>query len=398
MKLQERVILHCDANNFYASVESVYNKQLAGKPVAVSGNPKKRTGIILAKNEIAKKHGVSTGEAIWQAKLKCPDLVCVSPNFALYEKYSHSLRKIYSTYTDRIEAFGIDECWLDVSGSLRLFESGEKIAQEIRQRVKQELGITVSIGVSFCKLFAKLASDMKKPDAITIITKQDYKQKIYPLEISEIIGIGRRLKEHFNKLNINTLGDLAKADTSVLENKFGIIGVELKEKLNGFDFDEVKLTQDEIKSVGNGTTTIIDISSEEDVSKTVMFLCEKISSRLRKKQLLASAVGISIKTNTFKTFHHDKKFGYFTDQAKILHDEAMGLLKSFWTFGVEIRAIRVRSFNLKSANDLIQDSMFSKISKDDLGFSIDFLKNKYGQNIINVASSLKTNFISTDEE
>ncbi len=398
MKLQERVVLHCDANNFYASVEAVQSPNLKGKAVAVSGNPKKRTGIILAKNEIAKKFGVKTGEAIWQAKQKCPDLICVFPNFPLYESYSMKLRKIYSDYTDQIEPFGIDECWLDVTSSLRLFGSGEKIAHQIREQVKNELGITVSVGVSFCKLFAKLASDMKKPDAVTMIDRSNFKQKIYPLPITDIIGIGKRLEVRLHKLNIYNLGDLANADSEVLKRKFGIIGIELKEKLMGFDFDEVKKVSQPVKSVGNGTTTIIDIETEEEVSRTIMFLCEKVASRLRKKNLLASGVGISLKTAQFKTFHHDKKLEIYTNRSDVLFDECIKLLKSFWSFDTSLRSIRIRSFGLIDANSHIQDTIFNQTKKSGLGYGIDYLKNKYGESSIVIASTLSSNFISTDEK
>lgn len=398
MKLKERVILHVDANNFYASVESVNNPHLLNKPVAVSGNAEKRTGIILAKNQIAKQFGVCTGEAIWQAKQKCPDLVCVSPNFSLYENYSMKLRNIYSNYTDRVEPFGIDECWLDVTSSLRLFKSGEAIAQEIKERVKNELGITVSVGVSFCKLFAKLGSDMKKPDAITIINRQDFKAKIYPLPITDIIGIGKKFEERFHKMNVNCLGDITNINTEILNKKFGIVGVELKEKLMGFDYDEVKLNPDPIKSVGNGTTTIIDISSEEEVSKVIMFLCEKISSRLRKRSLMASSVGVCIKTSDFKKYSHDKKMDIYTCLAIDIHKEAMDLLKSFWNFNQSIRAIRVKTFNLIDSNSLVQDSFFSHFKKNDLAFGVDFIKNKYGNNTITFASNLNNKFLCIDDK
>ena len=199
MKLKERVILHCDANNFFASCECLDKPELLSQPVAVSGNPAKRTGIILAKNEIAKKAGVCTGEAIWQAKQKCPQLVCLPPHHEFYQTVSDRLKNIYLTYTDHVESFGIDECWLDVTDSQKLFGDGMQIAETIRKRVKSEIGITVSIGVSFCKIFAKLGSDMKKPDAITQISKQDYKKMTYNLPLTDVIGFGRRLSATLSK-------------------------------------------------------------------------------------------------------------------------------------------------------------------------------------------------------
>ena len=217
-------VLHCDLNNFYASVAVLLDPSLAGKPVAVCGDPKKRHGIVLAKSMPAKLKGVQTGEAIWQAQKKCPDLVLVAPQYDKYVYYSKKVREIYARYTDRIESFGIDECWLDVTGSTRLFGSPEKIAYEIKEAVKNEIGLTISVGVSFTKVFAKLGSDMKKPDAVTVISPENFKEKIWKLPASEMLYVGRRVAEKLALLNIHTIGELANADRSLLRAHFGIVG------------------------------------------------------------------------------------------------------------------------------------------------------------------------------
>jgi DNA polymerase-4 len=217
----ERVILHCDLNSFYASVECLYNPAIRNKPVAVCGRQDLRHGIVLTKNQVAKKFGIITGEAIWQAKQKCPQLVVVNPNYSLYLRFSKEAQELYSRYTDQIESFGIDECWLDVTGSIGLFGSGEMIATEIRERMKQELGITVSVGVSFNKIFAKLGSDLKKPDAVTIITKENYHQIVWPLPVEELLYVGRSTKRKLQNMAITTIGKLAAASPEALRKVLG---------------------------------------------------------------------------------------------------------------------------------------------------------------------------------
>ena len=232
--MKERTILHSDVNNFFASVETVSRPELKDKPVAVTGNPKKRTGIILAKNEIAKKYGVATGQAIWEAKVLCPDLVCLPPHYDLYEEISQKLASIYLEYTDFVEPLGLDECWLDVTDSIKyLGKNGKEIADELRHRIKEEFGITVSVGVSFSKLFAKLGSDMKKPDATTCIPKCKFKEMTYHLPLNVIVGIGRRFEKKFNKMNIKTIGEFVTLPDTFLKELMGKTGVELKADLLG---------------------------------------------------------------------------------------------------------------------------------------------------------------------
>lgn len=389
MNLKERVILHVDANNFFASVETLDKPHLKGKPVAVSGNPKKRTGIILAKNEIAKKAGVLTGEPIWQAQQKCSDLVFLPPHHSLYQEYSEKLIKIYKTYTDRVEPFGIDECWLDVSGSLRLFESGENIAELIRKRVKEELGLTVSIGVSFCKIFAKMGSDLKKPDAVTVISKKNFKNLIYPLPINVLLGVGKKIKFALNKMNIFTLGQLVETPSNLLKDKFGKIGIELKQKLEGYDLEPVALHVPLPKSVGNGTTTVVDIVSEEEINTTINFLSQKVAERLREQKLFACGVSIDIKTPDFKHLGKEKRLHSATNSGQVIAKNAFELLKTFWDFKLPVRAVRVKTFALIVEGEISQASMFFDEKKQNLGYGLDEIRHKYGEDALLLASTIK---------
>lgn len=388
--MKDRIILHCDANSFYASVECALNPELRDKPLAVSGNPEKRTGIILAKNEIAKKYNIKTGEAIWEAKEKCPSLVCVFPRHDVYEKFSKKLQAIYESYTPYVEAFGIDECWLDITETEHLFGGAMKVANEIRERVKAELGITVSIGVSFCKLFAKLGSDLKKPDAVTLLSRFSFKQLTYSLPISSIVGIGRRIELRLNKMNIFTLGDLAKVPEELLVSKFGIIGRQMSQKVRGYDDDEVKSLYEEAlpKSVGNGTTTIMDISSEQEVRAVIVYLLDQICSRMRAKNLCGSTISVSIKNCLLRSVHHSRSLGFFTNSVIDLREEVMSLIDSFWNYDEKIRALRICVSGLAKAN-FVQSSLFeySSNKKMRLNYTIDFLRNKYGKNIIKLADS-----------
>ena len=397
--MKERVIFHCDANSFFASVEIAQDESLKGKPVAVSGNPKTRTGIILTKNEIAKKFGVLTGETIWQAKIKCPNLICLSPHYKLYEEYSKKLRAIYEKYTDRVESFGIDECWLDVTDSLKFFGSKEFLANKIREEVKNTLGITISVGVSFGKLFAKLGSDLKKPDAVTVIYYDNFKKIIYPLPINAIIGIGNHLNKRFNKLGVTKLGDVINLPDVILKKKFGIIGLNLKQKLLGNDFEPVKKCDEYTapKSVGNGTTTIKDIYSREEIKAVVCALCDEVSTRLRDKGFNALNVSITIKTADFKYFGDSSRLPFYTSYASDLVNAVMKMTDKFWKYNTAVRAIRVCTFNLSEASKT-QLCMFSnEIKNYALNTTIDEIRHKYGYSAIMPASTIKNSHLNLEK-
>ena len=253
-----RSILHCDMNNFYASVECMLDPALKKYPIAVCGSVEERHGIVLAKNYKAKAFDVKTGDAVWQAKQKCKDLVVVPPHYEEYIKYSKLARSVYERYTDQVEPYGMDECWLDISGTESLFGSPEKVANEIRETMKFELGLTISVGVSFNKIFAKLGSDMKKPDAVTVIPKDTFKEKIWGLPAADLLGVGRATQRVLDSYCIRTIGDLANTDPEFLRRRLGKNGVVLWNYANGNDLSLVakKDFVSPIKSVGHGITSI----------------------------------------------------------------------------------------------------------------------------------------------
>ena len=383
----ERTILHSDVNNFFASVECADKEELKNKPVAVTGNPEKRNGIILAKNEIAKKQGVKTGETIWQAKQKCPDLVCLPPHYDLYEKISLKLHELYLDYTDFVEPLGLDECWLDVTNSLNyLQKTGKEIADEIREIVKEEFNITVSVGVSFSKIFAKLGSDMKKPDATTVISKENFKQMTYNLPLNSIVGIGNRLERRFQNMNVVTIGDFVNLSQDIIRPIMGKTGIELQEKLSGRLIEEVPcyFNLSPPKSIGNGTTTVIDITKRSEVVKVVAFLCEKIAIRMIKRKFEARTITVTIKTTDFQKYRHSKTVMPMQSYEKIF-DNAMELLDSFWNYNKKIRAIRVRVSSLTNTDTYKQLSMFED-DKIKLTESLEQIKSKYGKDKIFIAS------------
>lgn len=357
--MKERVILHCDANNFFASVETILHPELKGKPIAVAGNVETRTGIVFAKNELAKKHGIKTGDKLFEAKIKCPDIVFVKPNHKLYEEISKKIQNIYLSYTDKIEPFGIDECWLDITETQHLFGGAENIAKEIRERVKQELSLTVSIGISFCKVFAKLGSDMKKPDAQTVISRENFKNIIYPLPLTEIIGIGKQLEKRFNKFNVFKLGDIVEIPDSIMKKKFGIIGLQIKNTLLGKDEEEIIKEPEIPKSIGNGTTTIKDMLSRDEIFKTVSLLAEEISARLQEKNLYASVISVTLKTTNFKYFHKEKSIRNSTCLKRQIIKESMNIIDSFWNYDEKVRMIRICTRKL-SKFFYEQNSLFEK--------------------------------------
>ena len=282
-----RCILHSDLNNFYASVEVLRHPEFAGVPLAVTGSIKDRHGIVLAKNMPAKCMGVKTGEVLWQARKKCPSLVTVPADFPAYLEMSRKVRSVYERYTDRIEPFGIDECWLDVTESVRLLGDGESIANEIRETVKAECGVTVSVGVSWNKIFAKLASDLKKPDAVTVISPENYHETVWKLPVSDLLYVGRATAKKLNFLGIATIGDLAAADEGMLSMELGKWGKVLFEYANGRDTSPVRESgfEREVKSIGNSLTCYKDLSEEDEIYLLFLLLSDSVSERLSESGL-----------------------------------------------------------------------------------------------------------------
>ncbi len=400
----DRIILHSDCNNFFASVESVMRPELKGIPLAVAGDKESRHGIILAKNEIAKSFGVKTAEPIWQANRKCPGLVTVPPHHELYREYSEKINKIYIDYTDQVEAFSIDESWLDVTGSTRLFGDGKTIADTIRERIKAELGISVSIGVSFNKIFAKLGSDYKKPDATTVISRENYKDILYPLPVSDMIFVGKSANEVLAKCNIKTIGDLAQADPRFLEKKLGKMAYMLVKYARGEDDDPVKTFYEarEIKSIGKGMTFSRNLVSRDDVAKGVMTLSNNIARQMRGKNIKCTTVCVHIKDTELKTISRQKTLLKPTYLAKDIFSVAMELISENWKNDKPIRMITVTGTNFLQEGSGGQISLFDDDEqnmrdkkRENLEKTIDKIRSSYGLDSI-VNASIIDNDIGID--
>lgn len=384
----ERVILHSDMNNFYASVECMLNPELKGHPVAVCGSTVDRHGIVLAKNYEAKKHKIQTGEVVWQAKQKCKDLIVVNPHYEHYIKYSKLAREIYNRYTDLVEPFGMDECWLDVTGSTHLFGTGFDIAEQIRKTIKFELGLTVSIGVSFNKIFAKLGSDMKKPDAITVIDKDTFKKKIWQLPASDLLGVGRATIKKLNYYGIFTIGDLAKTSPNFLKNLLGVNGILLWKYANGTEKSLVTPNDFEVpvKSVGHGITTVRDLQSNNDVWPVILELIQDIGKRLREYKKYASGIAICIRDNELHFKEWQTKLPQPTNNSLTLAKKAYQLFSENYDWNCDIRSVTVRAINLVSEQTPQQIDLFSETQNIDkmerLDTVVDKLRERFGKDII----------------
>ena len=357
----DRTILHIDVNNFFASIEIMLNPNLKGLPVAVCGSEDDRHGIVLAKSYEAKKFGVKTAETVWQAKKKCPNLIIVPPQYEEYKKYSKLIQNIYYSYTDQVEPFGLDECWLDVTGSLKLFGNVENIAEEIKERVKKEIGVTVSIGVSFTKTFAKLGSDLKKPDAITYISKENFKNIVWPLVTNEIIGVGKSTFKILEEMNLKTIGELANYDISLLEQKLGKHGRILWKRVNGID-DEIVDANIYIaspKSIGNGKTFRNDLTKINDIRSAFQNLTYEISNKLKKHRLEAKNIQIVIRDNQFNDKQLQCELPTITSSSLIITNTAMDLFKKY-KWNRPIRALTIRAINLIEEGTNDQISLFEE--------------------------------------
>lgn len=387
-----RTILHSDMNSCYASIEAKLNPSLKNKAIAVAGDPKNRHGIILAKSQEAKMMGVKTGEAIWQAKLKCPNLILVPPNYEKYLEFSRKARKIYYSYTNRVEPFGLDECWLDVTESFKLFGDGRTIADDIRKRMKEELGITVSVGVSFNKVFAKLGSDLKKPDATTVIRKDNFKSIVWPLEVSSLIGIGRATKRKFNGIGIETLGDLAKSDPKILKALIGINGLYLWQYANGMDDRPVSdyNYREAIKTIGNSSTLVDDLYNDEEVFNVFQILALNVSKRLREAELSSMGIKIFIRDSNLFSYEFQKPIKNPTQSSIILSEQALKLFKGKYKWSYPIRALGVRAINLIDEKSPAQTDVFSDykriIKKERIDKAIYDIRKKYDKSAVTFAS------------
>lgn len=391
--------MHCDLNNFYASVEILADPTLKGKPVIVCGNPEKRHGIVLAKSNEAKAMGVKTGEAIWQAQQKCKDLVCVPPRHHVYGEISKQVFAIYCQYTDRVESFGLDECWLDVTHSQNLFGNGEKVANIIRKRVKEDIGLTISVGVSFNKIFAKLGSDMKKPDAVTVIDRSDFKKKIWHLPATDMLMVGRKTADKLKRLNIHTIGELAHADISLMRSTFGIVGEDLVKYAKGEDDAEVGFSYQNTPplSIGHGTTMPVDAKSLSDLTPVVYALSDMVATRLRRHKMHAGGLHISLKDNAFSTISKQIILQTATDSGTMIAQEGLKIIDSIYDFRYKnpIRSVTVSAIRLTGEKEGYQLSIFGDESEKQskLENALDKIREKYGYSSINRGITLANTFL-----
>lgn len=352
-----RTILHSDLNNFYASVECVYDPALRSVPMAVCGDPEARHGIVLAKNMLAKRAGVATGDAIWQARQKCPDLRVLPPDFGKYMRFSRMMREIYADYTAYIEPFGLDEAWLDVTDH-RL--DGPALADELRARARAELGLTVSVGVSFNKIFAKLGSDMKKPDATTVITPDNFRDKVWPLPADALLYVGRATWRRLSARNIRTIGDLARCDPVELRGVLGKNGEMLWRFANGLECSPVARAgaAEAVKSVGNSTTTPRDIRCEADAHMVLMLLSESVAERLREQGFRGRVVTVSVRDCELRWFSVQRKLPGGTALASEICGCALALFREHYRWERPVRSLGVSVSALEDADGDVQLSLF----------------------------------------
>lgn len=400
----DRTILHCDLNNFYASVEQKMHPEYDGMPLAVCGNPELRHGIVLAKNTLAKAAGVATGEAIWISRKKCPGIVFVPPHYAEYVRYSKEIFSLYTEFTDRVESFGLDECWLDVTGSLRLFGcDGRTLADRIRETVKERTGLTISVGVSFTKVLAKLGSDLKKPDATVVLDKEHFMEKIGSLPPSDLIMIGKSSARKLELLGIRTIRDLAAADRGMLREHFGIVADKMSDAAQGIEREEVKLYYDTRvpKSVSHGTTTPRDMTTEEDLKIVVYALAELVAMRLRRYGLSAEGVGISVREAA--TLAHKSTqctLPRATSNASDIAEGALSLFPKLHRFPEPLRAVSVAATRLTDGS-VTQLSLFDeeKTERENmLEKSIDSIRGKYGYKAVGRGLTLKNDLANNLHE
>jgi len=396
----ERVILHSDCNSFYASVECLHHPEIRDKPVAVGGDVEQRHGIILAKNQLAKRYNIQTGEALWQARQKCPDLVIMPPNFPLYMRFSKMARKIYLDYTDQVEPFGLDEAWLDVTGNAAIQGDGLTIAKEISNRIKVEMGITVSIGVSYNKIFAKLGSDYKKPDAITVIAKKNYKEIVWPLPAGDLLYVGRSTQRKLSGIGVHTIGDLAGLSQNILHSIFGKWGDILYCFSNGLDTSPVAQYDNQplVKSIGNSTTTPRDLTCDEDVKIILYVLSDSVARRLREQGFKARTICISVRDNGLSSFTRQHTLNKYTNITLEIVQEGIDIFRKNYDWNKPIRSIGISVTDLVGDTIVTQTDMFTdetrREQREQLDSTVDWLKNRFGSYCVQPAVLLSDTELS----
>lgn len=388
----ERVILHSDMNCFYASVEMMLHPELRGKAVAVCGSTETRHGIVLAKSEPAKKAGIKTGMVNWEAERLCPGLILVQPHFEQYLKYSKLARSIYQRYTDFVEPYGMDECFLDVSGSADMYGGGLEIAERIREAIKSELGLTVSIGVSFNKVFAKLGSDMKKPDAVTVIDRENFKDKVWSLPASDLFFVGRATSKKLSRYGVHTIGELAALSPEFLQQVFGKNGLMLWLYANGRDSAPVmnKDFVSPIKSIGHGITCTVDLQAEEEVWRVMLELSQDIGHKLRAHECKASGVQIFVKDSSLNYKQFQGKLAFSSSSPTDIAMKARALFKDNYDWALPVRAVTVRAIDLRGINEAEQISIFSDAARTERGEKlydcVEEIRRRFGKHSVYSAS------------
>ena len=392
----ERVILHCDQNCFFASVELLSHPDLRDVPMAVCGDPASRHGIILAKNEPAKRFGIQTAETVWQARRKCPGLVLLPPHHKLYREYSVRVNELYGQYTDLVEPFGIDESWLDITGSMHLFGGDPvAIADELRRRVREELGLSISVGVSFNKIFAKLGSDYKKPDATTLISPENWQEIVWPLPVGAMLFVGRSAQRTLAQYGVETIGQLAACRPEMLEKLLGKLGRQLHEYANGLDRSPVRpqAEREPVKSVGNGTTFPHDLTRWEEVRAGLVALSDSVAMRLRRQGLYCSGVQVTIKDSSFRSISRQKRLESPTRLMKDIQRAAMELTRSAWRAPTPIRMLTVTALHItESAESFEQLDLLgagravSDARQEKLESAVRVIRDKFGDGSITFGS------------
>ena len=397
--MADRVILHCDLNCFFASVELLRYPALRDVPVAVCGDPESRHGIVLAKNEAAKQLGVKTAETIWQARQKAPHLITLPPHHGLYREYSRKVNAIYGQYTDLVEPFGIDESWLDITNSMHLFGGdGKAIADQLRERLREELGLTISVGVSFNKIFAKLGSDYKKPDATTVIDRGNWQAIVWPLPVGDLLGVGRSTQKLLRQYGVETIGQLAAFPRQTLETLLGKHGTQLHDYANGLENSPVRPQHEAepVKSVGNGTTFPQNLTRWEEVRSGLAVLSDSVAGRLRRQGLYCGGVALTIRNSQFRQFSRQVRLDTPTHLQKDIYQTALALARQSWHAPDPIRALTVTALYLTDSADSFQQldllggaAAQREEKQERLEQAMDAIRGKYGKGAISFGNAGK---------
>ena len=390
----KRVIVHSDLNHCYAQIEEMFYPELREVAMVVGGDEEKRHGIILAKNDKAKAYGIKTGESLRDAFKKCPNLVVVPAHYEEYKYYTNKVKDIYREYTDKVESYGLDEAWFDLTHSQLLFGDGVELAKRIQRRIFEELGLTVSMGISFNKIFAKLGSDLDKKMGFVVIDEDNYRDIVYPLDVEDLFYVGRATRDKLHKMNIFTIGDLANAHFNDISSRLGKHGEMIWCFANGLEENEVNLNsyKRKIKSIGNGVTAIHDLREKEEAKLVFRVLVESVASRLKDEKLKAYTISISLRNNKLEWFSRQKRLYEATDIADEILEVVMHLLETNYDFKIPLRSISVSASQLVDSYNIVQLNLLHDEEKRQndkrLDETIDEIRERFGFNKIKRLSLL----------